>query len=158
VALRLLGPGDTDAFLAGFSDPVVHENTYGGLLAPTREAVEAYLAGVADRFAAGEALILAAVAREDGAFLGTTMLFGFDANGTAEIGFWLGPEARGRGLGTATIALTMRWGFDGLGLRRIQGLTAPGNALSRRAMERAGMRPQPDQQGLVVYASEAEED
>jgi ribosomal-protein-alanine N-acetyltransferase len=154
VALRLLEPGDADAFLAGFSDPVVHENTYGGRLAPTREAVEAYLARVDDRLAGGEALILAVLSREDGSFLGTTLLFGFEAGGRAEIGFWLGSNARGRGLGKATIELTLRWGFEELGVRRIEGLTAPDNQLSQRAMARAGMVRQPDRDGFVVYASE----
>jgi ribosomal-protein-alanine N-acetyltransferase len=94
------------------------------------------------------------IERDTGAFLGTTMLFRFEADGTAEIGFWLGPGARGRGLGAATIALTMRWGFEELGLRRVEGLTAPDNQLSRRAMERAGMRRAPDREGFVVYASD----
>jgi RimJ/RimL family protein N-acetyltransferase len=108
---------------------------------------------VASRLAAGEALILAAIARADGAFLGTTVLFGFENDGSAEIGFWLGPQARGRGLGTAAITLTMRWAFEELGLRRVHGLTAPANALSQRAMERSGMRREPDRDGFVVYAS-----
>src|SRR6478736_5650249 len=72
--VRLLRPGDADAFLAGFSDPVVHRNTYGGRLAPTRAAVEAYLARVEGRLDDGEALILAVILREDGSFLGTTLL------------------------------------------------------------------------------------
>ena len=35
---------------------------------------------------------------------------------SAEIGFWLGSHARGRGLGRATIELTLRWGFEELGV------------------------------------------
>ena len=150
----MLAPGDAEAFLAGFSDPVVHENTYGGRLAPTPEAIGAYLAGVAGRLARGEALILAVTSRQDGTFLGTTMLFGFEPSGRAEIGFWLSAAARGRGLGTATIGLTLRWGFDELGLTRIEGLTAPANRLSQQAMRRAGMRREADRGGFVVYASE----
>jgi RimJ/RimL family protein N-acetyltransferase len=116
--------------------------------------VESYLAGVAGRLASGEAPTLAATDRASGAFLGTTMLFGFEPSGRAEVGFWLGPTARGRGLGAATIALTLRWGFDELGLTRIEGLTAPANAACRGAMARAGMRRQEDRAGFVVYASD----
>jgi RimJ/RimL family protein N-acetyltransferase len=116
--------------------------------------VEAYLDGVAGRLAAGEALTLAATDRASGAFLGTTMLFGFEPSGRAEVGFWLGPGARGRGLGAATIALTLRWGFDELGLTLIEGLTARANAACRAAMERAGMRRRADRGGFVVYASD----
>jgi ribosomal-protein-alanine N-acetyltransferase len=133
---------------------VVHQNTYGGRLAPTREAVEAYLARVEGRLDDSEALILAVILRADGSFLGTTLLFGFEPGGRAEIGFWLGSNARGRGLGKATIELTMRWGFEELGVRRIEGLTAPDNALSQRAMASAGLVRQPDRDGFVVYASE----
>jgi RimJ/RimL family protein N-acetyltransferase len=94
------------------------------------------------------------ISREDGSFLGTTLLFGFEPGGRAEIGFWLGSNARGRGLGKAAIELTMRWGFEELGVRRIEGLTTPDNQLSQRAMARAGMVRQPDRDGFVVYASE----
>jgi RimJ/RimL family protein N-acetyltransferase len=132
----------------------VHQNTYGGRLAPTREAVEAYLARVKGRLDDGEALILAVILREDGSFLGTTLLFGFEPGGRAEVGFWLGSAARGRGLGKATIELTLRWGFEELGATRIEGLTAPDNKLSQRAMASAGMVRLPDRDGFVVYASE----
>jgi ribosomal-protein-alanine N-acetyltransferase len=95
------------------------------------------------------------LSRRDGAFLGTTMLFRFERDGTAEIGFWLGPAARGRGLGAATIALTLRWGFEQLGLSRIEGLTATSNAACRAAMARAGMRHEGDgPDGFVLYASD----
>ena len=94
------------------------------------------------------------ILREDGSFLGTTLLFGFEPGGRAEIGFWLGSHARSRGLGKATIELTLRWGFEELGVKRIEGLTAPDNQLSQRAMERAGMRRERDRDGFAVYASE----
>lgn len=91
------------------------------------------------------------------------MLFCFEEPATAEVGYWLAPWARGRGLAVATIALTLRWGFEELGLTRIQGLTAPSNDASQRAMERAGMRregrvedyqhPQVGLQDVVVYAA-----
>ena len=132
----------------------MHRNTYGGRLAPTRAAVEAYLARVEGRLDDGEALILAVILREDGSFLGTTLLFGFEPGGRAEVGFWLGSHARGQGLGKATIELTLRWGFEELGARRIEGLAAPDNELSQRAMASAGMVRQADRDGFVVYASE----
>ena len=60
----------------------------------------------------------------------------------------------GRGLGKATIQLTLRWGFEELGVKRIEGLTAPDNQLSQRAMASAGMRREPNRDGFAVYASE----
>lgn len=166
MALRLLEPADAGDFLAGLSDPKVHDNAYGGKLAPTATAVGAYLDRVGERFATGDALILAALERERGTFLGSTMLFCFeqrDDGRVAEIGFWLGPHARGRGLAEAAITLTLRWGFDELGLGRIQGLTSQHNTASQGAMARAGMRregffpgyehPKVGRQDVVIYAA-----
>jgi len=151
-------PADAADFLAGFSDPKVHQNTYGGRLAPTADAIEAYLARVASRREAGEALILAAVDRDTGAFLGTTMLFRLDVPGLAEIGFWFAQRARRRGLTEAAIALTLRWGFEQLGLTRIEGLTSPANTHSQKAMVRAGMRRETARGDFVVFAAQPSEE
>jgi RimJ/RimL family protein N-acetyltransferase len=145
---------DAADFLAGFRDPKVHQNTYGGRLAPTAEAVEAYLARVAARREAGEALTLAAIDRDTGAFLGTTMLFRFDVQGLAEVGFWFAQHARRRGLTEAAIALTMRWGFEQLGLTRIEGLTSSANTHSQKAMLRAGMRRDGERGDFVVFTAQ----
>ena len=108
-------------------------------------------------------MILAALDRGDRSFLGSTMLFSFQRP-VAEIGFWMVPHARGRGLTEAAVALTIRWGFEHLGLQRVIGLTSPSNTASQAAMERAGMRferrdreyehPIVGRQDVVIYASE----
>jgi RimJ/RimL family protein N-acetyltransferase len=108
-------------------------------------------------------MILAALDRVDGSFAGSTMLFAFQRP-VAEVGFWMVPHARGRGLTEAAVALTIRWGFEELGLERIVGLTDPANTASQAAMERAGMRfdrrdreydhPIVGRQDVVIYASE----
>jgi [ribosomal protein S5]-alanine N-acetyltransferase len=129
--------------------------------------VEAYLGTVVERFESGDALIMAALDRASGAYIGTSMLFCFEPPAgaeVAELGFWLVAEARGAGNAEAVIGLTLRWGFDELGVRRIQGLTAPSNTSAQRAMARAGMRcegrirdhlhPKVGVQDIVMYASE----
>jgi RimJ/RimL family protein N-acetyltransferase len=55
-----------------------------------------------------------------------------------EIGYVIAPEARGRGLATRCVRLLTRWGFDRLGLRRIELRIDPRNAASSRVAERAG--------------------
>jgi RimJ/RimL family protein N-acetyltransferase len=55
-----------------------------------------------------------------------------------EIGYVIAPEARGRGIATRAVALLTRWGFDELGLRRIELRIDPRNAASGRVAERAG--------------------
>jgi RimJ/RimL family protein N-acetyltransferase len=75
----------------------------------------------------------------DRVFVGTTMLFRIDPEArSAELGFWLSPAGRGRGLAVRAIRLTLAWAFDEIGLERVQGLTDADNISSQRVMERAG--------------------
>jgi RimJ/RimL family protein N-acetyltransferase len=82
--------------------------------------------------------------------VGNVNLVRFSDDGlSAALGYWLVPAARGRGLATAAARLLCRWGFEELGLERIELLVEPGNAPSRRVAERLGAvpdgeRPHPD--------------
>lgn len=55
-----------------------------------------------------------------------------------EIGYWAAPWARGRGVMTAAGRLACRWGFDDLGLARIEWWANVGNDASRRVADRLG--------------------
>jgi len=66
---------------------------------------------------------------------------GFTDDGLhAALGYWLVPAARGRGLGLAAARALSRWGFDVLGLSRIELAILPGNHASRRLAQRLGAR------------------
>jgi ribosomal-protein-alanine N-acetyltransferase len=56
------------------------------------------------------------------------------------VGYWLLPEARGRGLATRSVRLLAQWAFRDLGLARLALLTEPGNRASQRIAERLGFR------------------
>lgn len=56
----------------------------------------------------------------------------------AEVGYWLAREARGTGHAVRALRLLCRWGFETLGLERIELLAATGNVPSQRVAERAG--------------------
>ena len=58
--------------------------------------------------------------------------------GLASVGYWLRPEARGRGAATVAVQLIARWAFDKLGVQRLELTTAPENLASHRVAERAG--------------------
>jgi RimJ/RimL family protein N-acetyltransferase len=74
--------------------------------------------------------------RSSGELLGC---YGLDlAAGVGEVGFWVAAPARGRGVCTAATRLVCRWGFDTLGLRRIEWQAFVGNVGSRRVAEKAG--------------------
>ena len=65
---------------------------------------------------------------------------GVDAQGSAEIGYWLAAEARGSGLMTETVRLVAAHAFDptGLGLQRLIWHASVGNWASRRVAWRLG--------------------
>ena len=58
--------------------------------------------------------------------------------GLASVGYWLSPEARGRGAATVAVQLAARWAFSELGVQRLELTTAPENVASQRVAERAG--------------------
>jgi RimJ/RimL family protein N-acetyltransferase len=64
-----------------------------------------------------------------------------DEAGKAAVGYWLAPEARGRGFATRAVRLIARWAFDvEPGLVRLELLTLVGNEASGRVALRAGFQ------------------
>jgi len=57
-----------------------------------------------------------------------------------ELGYVVAPSARGRGVATTAVELLTSWGFDALGLQRIELRIDPRNVGSERVAERAGFR------------------
>lgn len=57
---------------------------------------------------------------------------------SAEVGYWLGRAARGRGLATRALRSITVYAFDSLGLRRVFATPFDFNASSIRVLERAG--------------------
>jgi [ribosomal protein S5]-alanine N-acetyltransferase len=89
--------------------------------------------------AAGTVLALAIQTPGGDRALGNVNLAGFgDDRRAAAIGYWLVPEARGQGLVTAAVSLLADWGFESLGLERIEFAILPENLASRRVAERLG--------------------
>jgi RimJ/RimL family protein N-acetyltransferase len=59
-------------------------------------------------------------------------------NQTGHIGYWCAHEARGRGITTRALRLVCRFGFDELGLGRLELITDPDNRASQRVAEKVG--------------------
>lgn len=80
-----------------------------------------------------------AIETHDGEFLGLGLFVAIESEGRqGEIGYVVGPAARGSGVATRTLRLLTDWGFTGLGLERIElwiDVTNPG---SERVAERVG--------------------
>jgi RimJ/RimL family protein N-acetyltransferase len=77
----------------------------------------------------------------DGRFLGFAAIVHLDLeNRQGEIGYMIDPGARGRGASIRAVGLLTRWGFDQLGLLRLELRIDEANAASKRVAERAGYR------------------
>ena len=64
------------------------------------------------------------------------------ASSGAELGYWVMPEFRRRGLARAGVSLVTDWAFETLGLRRMAIGTMVGNVPSRRIARALGYRPE----------------
>lgn len=56
----------------------------------------------------------------------------------ANLGYWTRSSAVGRGVGTIATRLVARFGFEQLGLQRIEIVAAVGNRASQRVAEKVG--------------------
>lgn len=63
-------------------------------------------------------------------------------SGRAELGMWLAPQARGRGLAPGALRLAAGWLFDNCNLERVELLTEPDNQPMLRAARAAGFSEQ----------------
>jgi RimJ/RimL family protein N-acetyltransferase len=88
---------------------------------------------------AGTVLALAIQGRDDERALGNVNLAGFEG-GEAEIGYWLAPAARGRGLAFDAVRLLIDWAMNNLGLDRVEFAILPDNLASQRVAERLSAR------------------
>jgi RimJ/RimL family protein N-acetyltransferase len=57
---------------------------------------------------------------------------------TAEVGYWIAEPFWGRGIASLALAQATAYGFDTLGLERIQAMVFEGNAASMRVLEKNG--------------------
>jgi RimJ/RimL family protein N-acetyltransferase len=93
-----------------------------------------YETGWADGTRAGFTIV-----DQDGGPLGFAAFVQLDREaGEGEIGYAIDPQARGRGIATRSLDLLTRWGFDELGLERIELVIDVQNAGSARVAERGG--------------------
>jgi RimJ/RimL family protein N-acetyltransferase len=63
---------------------------------------------------------------------------GVRTSGSAEIGYWVDPRARGRGVATDAVRAVCRWAFTTPDLELIEWRCEVGNIASRRVAEKAG--------------------
>ncbi len=141
VALRLAAERDIpEVLIAHQDDPELHRRL--GLVRPPSgaELGRRVEGGAGDR-AAGTGLWLTIVAAGADECIGQIDVHDVDwDHSRAELGIWIAPPHRGRGVGADALRLAGGWLLSACGLVRVQLVTEPGNAAMVAAARRAGFR------------------
>ena len=117
--LRLIADADVPAIRAACQDPEVQRWTRVPVPYRREDAVE-YVGVVSPAaWAAGTHAHFAVLDATTAEVLGSTSLMVIE-HGSAEIGYWCAPQARGRGVMTDAVGAVCRWGFAALGLERLR--------------------------------------
>lgn len=138
VVLRPWRREDLPDVHAGMQDPEVPRWTRIPEGNPPHE-VRRYFDGQDRAQADGVELVLAVADPADDRFLGSISLLRVDlAEARAEVGYWLAPWGRGRGVLTSALTLLSRWALTDGGFARLELRIDPRNVASLAAGERAG--------------------
>ncbi|WP_170286151.1 GNAT family N-acetyltransferase [Nocardioides rubriscoriae] len=148
VRLRAWRAGDGARLVEAAHDPALRTALPHAPLPRADREVAGYLLRVGLGAATGERVAWcvtdagADFGADAGRALGNVAVFGFD-DGSAEVGFWSHPEGRGRGVMTTAVGLAVAHALapahaGGLGVRRLDLLTAAANRGARAVAERAG--------------------
>ena len=137
-ALRPWRDADLKPLVAACQDPEISRWTrvpasYGeaDARAYLRQRYDAAFAGLTAPFAIAHV--------RDRQLLGSISLMRFSwGHARGEVGYWLARDARGQGHATRAVRLICAWGFDALGLERVDLMAAAGNPASQLVAERAG--------------------
>ena len=138
VVLRPMQDRDIDAVVAACQDPEIPRWTTVPSPYRREHALSWHMVQDAKR-RAGEAIFLIVADAQTDVLLGAIDVRVQNADQKrGEIGYWLAPEARGRGAITRAVVLLSRWALNGMGLGRVTVLAHPENEASQRVAERAG--------------------
>lgn len=107
---------------------------------PYRESdARGWIAGMRALEKAGTALEMAIADRSTGRLVGAIGVTDLDwTHGVGEIGYWVAPASRNRGVATTALRLISRWALGPLGLERVEVRVRRGNDASCHVAEAAG--------------------
>lgn len=138
LVLRRIEPADVDDVFAYASDPEVAAWTTWEAyrsLDDSHEFIVRVQSWYSDGFGGPWGLEL----KTTGQLIGTCGLALTPHHSRAELGYALSRHWWGQGLTTEAVIEAIRYGFDDLGLNRIEARCIPANIGSARVMEKAGM-------------------
>lgn len=107
---------------------------------PDLEHTKEYLQYIANHYRMGNFYDWAVILQDEKKMIGTCGFtrFHFHHN-AAEVGYVINPAYRGREIADEAVRAVMKFGFETLGLHRIEAKYIVGNGASRRVMEKVGM-------------------
>jgi isopropylmalate/homocitrate/citramalate synthase/RimJ/RimL family protein N-acetyltransferase len=140
VRLRRLREDDVERMLLGLGDPELLRDAGFPSTEHTLESVrESIVRRRPAQLRSGDAAELAIADAKTDLFLGSIILHTFKWYASqAEVGYWVLPEERGRGLAGRAAGVLARWAIDALGLTRIEAHVPVDNVASLRSIEHAG--------------------
>ena len=149
VRLRGLAPRDVDDLVAGYADPVLQRFMPPLPVPFTHAQACEYVRDVAPgMFADGGGLWAIADPLTDRLLGGIGLDKVVPHRGQCEVGYWVGPWARGRGVAVAAVRTLTEHAFH-TGMARIELLTHRENAPSQRVALAAGFRPEGVRRGVL---------
>lgn len=120
------------------ADPDIRQFTSAPRLTDLVEA-RAWIETQRDRAARGEALFLAIVPDPDDVPVGSVHVLHVDyPNAKAELGYWIDPSARHKGLAVNALRQLSRWCFAQFKMNRLELFMSPDNLASQSVAKRAG--------------------
>ncbi len=134
--LRPFQPEDADAVFRACQDEQIQRWTTVPSPYP-RESADWFVGSCADFWAADNPTFACADAAT-GELLGSFNLHDCDAEEGPHVGFWVAPQARGRGVAREVTRRLAKWAFVDLGFSRVRWAAYVGNTPSRRVAESAG--------------------
>lgn len=138
IVLSPFTEADVDRIVESCNDPGIARFTFLPVPYERRHAVDFY-SRQDERRDRGEALDLAIRDRTDDSVLGAVGLRAFrEDRRSVEVGYWVAPDSRGRGVAPRAVRLLAGWALAELPLARVDLPLDHGNAASRRVAEKAG--------------------
>lgn len=148
VRLRPLRDADATAYAAGSADTDVRRHAHLPEPEYTPDSVRRMIERDArpglDR---GDLAVLAIAEASSDAFAGSLVLFNVAVD-RAEVGFWLHPDARGKGYASAALALAAEFARAS-GLTTLTARTVTDNAGSQRVLDAAGFEQGGSETGVA---------
>lgn len=138
LTLRPFRLTDAAALTAAISDERVARQTLSVPHPYPAGAAETFIARCAEEWEAGKAVTWAITGHAEGVVIGAIAVRMVPPHRRGEVGYWLAVPEWGQGVMTEALAMVVAYGFDALGLHRLEARIFPENAASARVLTKCG--------------------